>query len=112
MPPKSLYFNEAAENLPIEVKFSDGTLGTAFPTKYRKVYDKFQFTPLPQNVLQARSIWLLIASSCDIMYCCVDTRRLRKLIIGKHINRYYIRYALWLLFGLAALVLVDFLQLR
>ena len=34
------------------------------------------------------------------------------MIIGKHINRYYIRYALWLLFGLAALVLVDFLQLE
>ena len=44
MPPKSLYFNEAAENLPIEVKFSDGTLGTAFPTKYREVYEKFQVT--------------------------------------------------------------------
>ena len=39
-------------------------------------------------------------------------RRLRILIFGKHINRYYIRYALWLLFGLAALVLVDFLQLE
>ena len=33
------------------------------------------------------------------------------MIIGKHINRYYIRYGLWLLLGLAALVAVDWLQL-
>lgn len=33
------------------------------------------------------------------------------MIFGKHINRYYIRYAGWLLMGLAALVLVDYLQL-
>ncbi len=32
-------------------------------------------------------------------------------IFGKHINRYYLKYALWLLGGLAALVLVDYLQL-
>ena len=34
------------------------------------------------------------------------------MIFGKHINRYYIKYALWLLGGLAALVMVDFLQLQ
>ncbi len=34
------------------------------------------------------------------------------MIFGKHINRYYLRYALWLLFGLAALLLVDSLQLE
>ena len=34
------------------------------------------------------------------------------MIFGKHINRYYIRYGLWLLLGLAALVLVDILQLE
>ena len=34
------------------------------------------------------------------------------MIFGKHINRYYIRYGLWLLVGLASLVLVDFLQLE
>ncbi len=33
------------------------------------------------------------------------------MIFGKHINRYYIKYGLWLLLGLAALVAVDYLQL-
>ncbi len=33
------------------------------------------------------------------------------MIFGKHINRYYLRYGLWLLLGLAALVVVDYLQL-
>ncbi len=34
------------------------------------------------------------------------------MIFGKHINRYYVRYALWLICGLAALAAVDILQLR
>jgi hypothetical protein len=34
------------------------------------------------------------------------------MIFGKHINRYYLRYGLWLLLGLASLVLVDVLQLQ
>ena len=34
------------------------------------------------------------------------------MIFGKHINRYYLRYALWLIFGLVALVGVDYLQLE
>ena len=34
------------------------------------------------------------------------------MLFGKHINRYYIKYGLWLLLGLAALVMVDFLQLE
>ncbi len=34
------------------------------------------------------------------------------MIFGKHINRYYGKYLLWLLAGLASLVLVDFLQLE
>ena len=34
------------------------------------------------------------------------------MIFGKHINRYYLKYAFWLIAGLAALVLVDFLQLE
>lgn len=34
------------------------------------------------------------------------------MVFGKHINKYYIRYAGWLLLGLAALITVDFLQLR
>ncbi len=33
------------------------------------------------------------------------------MIFGKHINRYYIKYAFWLLLGLAALIAVDYAQL-
>ncbi len=33
------------------------------------------------------------------------------MIFGKYINRYYFKYALWLLLGLIALVAVDYLQL-
>ncbi len=33
------------------------------------------------------------------------------MIFGKHINKYYIKYCGWLLLGLAALVVVDYLQL-
>ena len=34
------------------------------------------------------------------------------MIFGKHINRYYLRYAGWLLAGLVSLVMVDYLQLE
>ena len=34
------------------------------------------------------------------------------MVFGKHINRYYLKYALWLIAGLIALVFVDFLQLE
>ena len=34
------------------------------------------------------------------------------MIFGRHINRYYLKYAPWLLLGLVALVMVDFLQLE
>ncbi len=34
------------------------------------------------------------------------------MIFGKHINRYYLRYAGWLILGLLALVMVDSLQLE
>ncbi len=34
------------------------------------------------------------------------------MIFGKHVNRYYLRYGLWLLLGLGALILVDALQLE
>ena len=34
------------------------------------------------------------------------------MIFGKHINRYYLKYGFWLLGGLAALVMVDYLQLE
>ena len=33
------------------------------------------------------------------------------MIFGKHINRYYLRFAHLILMGLAALVVVDYLQL-
>ena len=33
------------------------------------------------------------------------------MLFGKHINRYYIRHGFMLLLGVAALVLVDFMQL-
>ena len=33
------------------------------------------------------------------------------MIFGKHINRYYFRYAHWLILGLIALVTVDSMQL-
>ena len=33
------------------------------------------------------------------------------MIFGKHINKYYLRYGGWLLLGLAALLLVDYMQL-
>ena len=34
------------------------------------------------------------------------------MLFGKLINRYYLKYALWLILGLCALVMVDFLQLE
>ena len=34
------------------------------------------------------------------------------MIFGKHINRYYLKYGWMLVLGLAALVMVDFLQLE
>ena len=34
------------------------------------------------------------------------------MIFGKHINRYYYKYAGWLILGLASLVMVDYLQLE
>ena len=34
------------------------------------------------------------------------------MIFGKHINRYYLRYAGWLILGLLSLVMVDYLQLE
>ena len=34
------------------------------------------------------------------------------MIFGKHINRYYVRYGLWLILGLVALIGVDYLQLE
>ena len=33
------------------------------------------------------------------------------MVFGKHINKYYLKYAGWLILGLAALILVDYMQL-
>ena len=34
------------------------------------------------------------------------------MILGKHINRYYLKYGLWLLLGVVALVIVDYFNLK
>ena len=34
------------------------------------------------------------------------------MLFGKHVNRYYLKYAPLLLFGLLALVIVDYFQLK
>ena len=34
------------------------------------------------------------------------------MIFGKHINRYYLRYSLWLLLGVLALAMIDIFQLK
>ena len=34
------------------------------------------------------------------------------MIFGKHINRYYVRYAGWLILGLLSLIIVDTMQLQ
>lgn len=39
-------------------------------------------------------------------------RRVRVLVFGRHINRYYLKYSWMLLLGLAALLMVDFAQLK
>ena len=33
------------------------------------------------------------------------------MLFGKHINKYYLKYAHWLLLGILSLVLVDYMQL-
>ena len=34
------------------------------------------------------------------------------MIFGKHINKYYLKYIVWILLGLVALIVVDYLQLK
>lgn len=34
------------------------------------------------------------------------------MIFGRHINRYYFKYAAWLILGLISLVTVDYMQLE
>ncbi len=45
---------------------------------------------------------------CAKMSC---RRKVKNMLFGKHINRYYIKHLPALLFGLAALILVDYVQL-
>ena len=33
------------------------------------------------------------------------------MLFGKYINRYYLRYLPWIIIGLAALIIVDYMQL-
>ena len=33
------------------------------------------------------------------------------MLLGKYINRYYLKYAVWFLLGIASLVVVDWIQL-
>ena len=40
-----------------------------------------------------------------------QTKEMLQLLFGKYINRYYLRYAPTLIIGLAALILVDYMQL-
>ena len=56
--------------------------------------------------LQCRSRYAIL----KLMYYCKEDEE--KMIFGKHINRYYLRYGFMLLLGLAALMSVDYLQLE
>ena len=47
----------------------------------------------------------------NALYYTDIERKGETMIFGKHINRYYVRYAGWLLLGLLALIAVDYLQL-
>ena len=41
-----------------------------------------------------------------------DIKRSKKMLFGKHINKYYLKYSPVLVLGILALVLVDVLQLE
>ena len=55
-------------------------------------------------------LWVIIASFFEKINLITYFRE-RKMIFGKHINRYYLRYSGFLLLGLLSLILVDYLQL-
>ena len=58
------------------------------------------------------STTIAFPSQCDIILIVVQKRKGGIfLIFGKHINRYYFKYAHMLLLGLAALITVDYMQL-
>lgn len=48
---------------------------------------------------------------CCVILCMTNTKEGQKMLFGKHINRYYIRYAPRIFLGLLALILVDYMQL-
>lgn len=51
---------------------------------------------------------LLCYNNTNCEFLCKEGK---VMIFGKHINRYYFKYAFWLLLGLASLVAVDYAQL-
>ena len=58
--------------------------------------------------IQLVSIKQMCYNTQTILY---EIERERKMIFGKHVNRYYLKYAGWLLLGLVSLIAVDYLQL-
>ena len=57
----------------------------------------------------------VIAKPLGMCYNAPEIHKERKetcMIFGKHINRYYLKYGLWLIIGLASLIMVDYLQLE
>ena len=68
-----------------------------------------------QVVAPATFLFAVIAKSGAICYNAARVLLLEgngAMIFGKHINRYYLKYAHWLIVGLLSLILVDFLQLE
>ena len=68
-----------------------------------------------QVVAPATFLLAVIAKSGAICYNAARVLLLEgngAMIFGKHINRYYLKYAHWLIVGLLSLILVDFLQLE
>ena len=81
---------------------------------------KCQEAPFPPgDPLQMHLFWgILSIQLVSIKQMCYNTQtilyeieRERKMIFGKHVNRYYLKYAGWLLLGLVSLIAVDYLQL-
>ena len=50
--------------------------------------------------------------SMSVLFLQYRKKEVDKLIFGKHINRYYLKYAPMLFLGVLALLLVDFMQLK
>ena len=82
--------------------------------------EKCQEAPFPPGDPLQMQLFLGILSIplVSIKQMCYNTQtilyeieRERKMIFGKHVNRYYLKYAGWLLLGLVSLIAVDYLQL-